>query len=203
MSAFRIATVVEGHGEVIALPVLLRRIVAEILPTTMVEVPRPHRQNRSNLVAVDGLETILSVVSRQVSPHSRGPGAVLVLLDADDDCPADLGPSLLERARAAGSGVPVCTVLANREFEAWFLAGASSLSGHRGLADNLQIPSEPEKPRDCKGWLSANRTDGRSYKPASDQAALAAVLDLGLARQNSESFDKLWRDLERLLGGIA
>jgi hypothetical protein len=92
-------------------------------------------------------------------------------------------------------------VLANREFEAWFLAGASSLSGHRGLADDLQVPVEPEKPRDCKGWLSANRTDGHSYKPAADQGALAAALDLGLARANSESFDKLWRDLARLLRG--
>jgi predicted ATPase len=51
----------------------------------------------------------------------------------------------------------------------------------------------------CKGWLSARRTDGRTYKPSSDQAALAAVFDLRMARENSASFDKLWRDLERLL----
>jgi hypothetical protein len=41
--------------------------------------------------------------------------------------------------------------------------------------------------------------DGRSYKPATDQAALSAVFDMQIARKNSPSFDKLWRDVERLL----
>jgi hypothetical protein len=72
--------------------------------------------------------------------------------------------------------------------------------------DNIHdtLPSRREtraEPRDCKGWLSAHRTDGRAYKPASDQAALAAAFDLRMARANSPSFAKLWRDLERLLTG--
>ncbi|WP_432978099.1 hypothetical protein [Dactylosporangium sp. CA-233914] len=89
--------------------------------------------------------------------------------------------------------------MANREFEAWFLASAPSLSGQRGLAKDLAVPADAEQPRDCKGWLSERRVDGRPYKPTADQAALAAVFDIRLARENSPSFDKLWRDVERLL----
>lgn len=50
-----------------------------------------------------------------------------------------------------------------------------------------------------KGWLTDHRVDRRVYKPAADQAALAAAFDLRLARANSLSFDKLWREMERLL----
>ena len=60
------------------------------------------------------------------------------------------------------------------------------------------MPADPEQPRDCKGWLTARRTDKRSYKPSADQAALAEIFDLAMARANSPSFDKLWRAVERM-----
>ena len=195
MTVVRVATVVEGQGEVAALPVLVRRIVAEIAPEVWVESPRPYRAHRGSLTRAGGVETVVAAVVEQV-----GPGAgVLVVLDADDDCPAKLGPTLAERARSARPDARVAAVLANREFEAWFLAAAPSLAGHRGLAVDLARPADPEKPRDCKGWLTAHRTDGRPYKPTADQAALAAVLNLTMAREHSPSFDKLCRDLEQLL----
>lgn len=191
----RIATVVEGQGEVAALPVLLRRIAAELAPDVWLDLPRPHRVGRGVLVGSGGLEAVMAVVAEQVGP---GDG-IIVLVDADDDCPAVLGPTLLGRSRASRPDRRICVVLANREFEAWFLAAAPSLAGRRGLRPDLVAPADAEKPRDCKGWLSAHRTDGRTYKPASDQAALAAAVDLRMARENSPSFDKLWRDMERLL----
>jgi hypothetical protein len=67
------------------------------------------------------------------------------------------------------------------------------------LTAELPQPADPELPRDCKGWLSQHRVDRHDYKPTADQAALAAAFDLRLARKNSPSFDKLWRDLERML----
>lgn len=190
-----IATVVEGQGEVAAVPVLLRRMAALIDPEVWLELPRPYRVGRGALLAPHGLERAIAAVAEQGGSDSR----MLVLLDADDDCPAALGPQLLQRIQATRPDRPGSVVLATREFEAWFLASAPSLSGVRGLAMGLPLPPDPEQPRDGKGWLSAHRVDGRSYKPASDQAALAATFDLELARKNSPSFDKLWRDLERLL----
>ena len=195
MTQTRIATVVEGQGEVAAVPVLLRRMATEIDPNGWIELPRPYRIGRGSLIRPGGLETVIATVAEQVGPGS----GVLVLLDADDDCPAVMGPDLVARAQLARPDLPVVAVLANREFEAWFLAAAPSLRGQRGLSERLERPNDPEGPRDCKGWLSARRTDGHTYKPTSDQAALAAILDLQMARENSRSFDKLWRAVAWLL----
>jgi primosomal protein N'' len=39
----------------------------------------------------------------------------------------------------------------------------------------------------------------RIYSPVPDQAKLTAKFDMDLARRNSDSFDKCWREIERLL----
>lgn len=197
MTLVRIATVVEGHGEVTALPVVLRRLAAEIAPACHLDLLRPYRQGRDSLIKSGGIESIVESAFRQIGDDGR----ILILLDADDACPASLAPELLARACSARPRLAFSIVLANREFEAWFLAAAPSIAGCRGLADSLQAPTDPEAPRDCKGWLTEHRIDGRPYKPVADQAALAARFDLHLARSKSASFDKLWRDMERLMLG--
>jgi hypothetical protein len=194
-----IAAIVEGQGEVAAVPVLLGRLLGQIAPGRYIDVPRPYRVSRGTLLAPDGVERAVAAIGEQGGPRT----GVLVLLDADDDCPHELGPRLLARARDARKDRPVSVVLAKREFEAWFLAAAPSLRGRRGLPADLAVPAHPERPRDCKGWLSRQRTDRHSYKPAADQAALTAIFDLELARANSPSFDKLWRDVERLVTEMA
>jgi hypothetical protein len=197
MSAVTIVPIVEGQGEEVAVPVLLRRMATEIAPEIWLEVRKPLRGSRQALVAPNGIERYA-----ERAAVLGGPGAgLLVLLDADDDCPADLAPRLLTRLQGARSDRHGRVVLANREFEAWFLASAPSLGGRRGLAEDIALPADPEAPRDCKGWLTAHRTDGRSYKPVADQAALTAAFDMALARSHSPSFDKLWRDVTRLLTG--
>jgi hypothetical protein len=89
-------------------------------------------------------------------------------------------------------------VLAKSEFEAWFIAAARSLAGVRGLSPGLAPPSDPEAIRGANEWLGRQMASGRSYTEVVDQPRLAARFDLHEAR-NSPSFDKLWRDLERLL----
>lgn len=195
MSGVGIVTIVEGEGEENALPLLLRRIANEILQRYDVTFPPGRVHNRGDLICPGGIENILE---RTVA-RTRGADRILILLDADDDCPASLGPQLQRRAAAARPDKQVAVVLANREYEAWFLAAAASVAGHRGLADDLIAPADPEKPRGCKEWLSKRRTDGKPYRPTVDQAALTAVLDLALARSNAPSFDKLCREVERLL----
>jgi hypothetical protein len=191
-----IASIVEGDGEVSALPVLLRRI-AGTLSVWDVRIPPPRRIPRSKLIAPGGVENAVLQASYQVT----GAGGILLLIDSDDDCPASLGPALLERARRARGDREILVVLAHREFEAWFLAAAASLSGCRGLADPLDPPPDPEGIRGAKEWLSARKTDGTPYKPTVDQAGLADAFDLAEARKAAPSFDKLWRDIERLLRG--
>lgn len=189
---FVIASVVEGDGEVAAVPILLRRMVEQIQPGASVDIRRPMRVSRGRMLKVGELERYVELAARQVGSY----GAVLVLLDADDDCPADLGPALLDRAKSQRPESTVAVVLAMKEFEAWFLAAACSLAGKRGLPGDLAPPHDPEQIRDAKGWLQARRTDRLAYGPTVDQPALAASFDLTLARANARSFDKLWREIE-------
>ena len=192
---FVVTSVVEGHGEVEAVPVLLRRIVQQIDPSRVTDIRRPMRVNRGRMLRPGEIERYVELAAR----HHGGLGAVLVLLDADDDCPAQLGTALCERARRRRPETPLSVVVAVKEFEAWFLAAASSLAGKRGLPDVLAPPENPEEIRDAKGWLRARRTDGLAYAPTVDQPALAASFDLVTARAGASSFDKLYRDVERLL----
>ncbi|MEU7566752.1 DUF4276 family protein [Streptomyces fradiae] len=193
-----IASVVEGEGEISALPVLLRRLMyeAEIWDA---DIQPPFLVDRGRLVRPGGLEAAMEAQARRVPADH--PGGILVVIDADDDCPASLGPSLLARAEAARPDRRTAVVLANREFEAWFLASAPSLAGRAGLAEHLEVPPESEALRDCKGWLTHHRRDGVRYRPRVDQAALTQVMDLGLARTNSSSFDKFCRDITYLVTG--
>jgi hypothetical protein len=191
---FVVTPIVEGHGEVEAVPVLLRRIVSEIDPNRTADVRGPIRVKRQKVTHDGELERYAQLAGRS----SGDGGAVLVLLDADDDCPAELGPALLARS-AAVTRCPVAVVLALREFEAWFLAAAESLGGRRGLPEDMPTHPDPEAIHDAKGWIQQHRTDGFAYSPVTDQPALAGAFDLATARAGAKSFDKLWRDIERLM----
>lgn len=195
MTRTTVASVVEGYGEVSALPKLLQRVAKDIGIYSL-STPVPMRVPRSKLVASGGIERAVSAMATEAGVA----GAVLVVLDADDDCPARLGPQLLRRAQDARSDMRMAVVLATREFEAWFLAAAPSLAGRHGLPADFDTPPNLETIRDAKGKLSKARIDGHPYRPTVDQAPLASVFDMKMARMNSPSFDKFCRDVARLLG---
>ena len=190
-----IASIVEGDGEVRALPRLLHRIAQENGLAGLVP-PIPMRVSRGKLTCPGGIERAASAIAARVP----GEGGVLVLLDADDDCPAELGPQLLARARKARPDRQIAVVLANREFEAWYLAAAPSLAGKHGFPETFSAPADPESPRDCKGALTRARVAGHPYKETVDQAVLASVFDLEMARAVSPSFGKFYREVALLLG---
>jgi hypothetical protein len=83
------------------------------------------------------------------------------------------------------------------EFEAWFLAAAASLRGHRRLTPDLEPPPHPEEIRGAKEWIAQRMTHG-AYSPSVDQAALTHTFDLELALQ-TQSFAKCYREVTRLL----
>jgi len=113
------------------------------------------------------------------------------------ECDVRLGP--LSRGQATRPDRRISVVLANREFEAWFLAAAPSLAGQFGFPAEFPRPRAPESPRDCKGVLTKARPKGRSYKETVDQTPLTSAFDLKMAREHSDSFDKFYRETSRLL----
>jgi hypothetical protein len=128
--------------------------------------------------------------------QSQGP--VLVVLDADEDCPAILGSALKSRALALVQPRDVSITIPKYEFETWFLSAAKSLGGLRGLRPELIPPRDPEAIRGAKEWLSRNMLPGRNYSPSVDQTALVAGMDLALAR-SCNSFNRFCREIERLI----
>ena len=189
-----IITIVEGDGDVYAVPILIRRIVRAAALDA--DVPRPIRVKRDRFLHKENeFERYVELAARQ----SGSSGRILIILDAEDDCPRDLGPDILQRATAARPDRHIQVVLAKREYEAWFLAAANSLAGHRELSTDTTAPAEPESIRDAKGWLTKRMPRGRAYKETRDQPALTDRFDMDSARRAAPSFDKMWRTVLDLL----
>lgn len=193
---FSVGVVVEGHGEMEAVPLLIRRVVQQIDPLLDVHIPHPVRLSRSKLSHYGELERAVTLAAANAGQD----GVVLVVLDSDDDCPARLGPALLDRARAARSDLPVAVVLAKYEYENWFLAAAESLRGRRGLPDDIESPANSEAIRGAKEWLS-DRMLSDNYVPTLHQAAFTASFDL-VAAQRADSFSKCWRSIASLVDEV-
>ncbi len=191
-----LVAIVEGQSEVQSVGVLLRRVMDD-LGVYSVQVARPFRVKRTSVVKEGELERAVKLALMDRS----GAEAVLVLLDADDDCPVCLANRLRERV-ASVTDKPCAVVVAQREFEAWFLGAEESLRGCRGIREDATCPPDPEAIRGAKEELSRNMANGR-YLEVDDQPALAEAFDLDRARSACQSFDKFMREAERLLRHIA
>ncbi len=204
MTTLRIVPVVEGHGEVQAIRILLERVLRELFHHAGVHILQPIRQPRGKLLLNDpgagALSRALALARRKLSdpPVEDAVGLALVLLDADEHCPAELGPDLKARLDASSPGIDVCCVIANVEYETWFVAAAESLREHLTLGGGDEIPADPEGSRSGKRWIEERFRSPR-YSETVDQPRLTARMDLRLARSRSPSFAKLCRELERRL----
>lgn len=182
------APIVEGAGEVLSVERLLWRIAQEVAPGHRITVNQPIRV-KSGTFLNDGRERDRHVQLAAAKARRQG-GCVLVLLDCEDDCPAELGPRLMQQVSQAAGPVDVLIALAVREYETWFIAAVESLRGIEGLAGDAQAPASPEASRDAKGWLG--RLMPHRYDPVVHQLAFTKVFDLKSARR-VPSFDRLCR----------
>ncbi len=182
----KVACIVEGQGEVRAVPFLIRRVGELLDPPVYPLVPEPIRSPRGKMLhRADEVGRAIELAIELVG----GRGGIFILLDSDEDCPVTLARRLQEQAvaaRGAREGLPISVVLAQCEYEAWFLAAAASLRGRRGLKPDLAPPPNPEGIRGAKEWLSA-RMVGKTYGETTDQAPLTQLFDMGV-------FHPSWRE---------
>jgi hypothetical protein len=182
-----IQPIVEGEGEVGAIPVLLRRLQQEAEAYTF-GINGPIRKPRSDFLDRARLAQAIKLARKQANC-----GAILVVVDGDgkDDCPKRDAPAIQDGAREAASPLPCEVVIPYREYEAWFLATIESLRGARGIRQDAVSHPEPELPRGAKGHLQDRLGPRRVYTPTTDQPALTAVFDLAIAHRRCRSFRRL------------
>ncbi len=186
-----IQTLVEGEGEEVAVPILLRRF-REVSGAFFVDFGRPIRRHRSELVNEGPLRRAVQVALRQ----ERGCDGILVLFDADKDCPKELALQVQAWARAEAGRTPCEIVIAHHEYEAWFLGALESLRDRRDIRADAVSPADPESPRGAKEKLQASML--RPYSETLDQPALTALFDLAAAYRSCRSFRRMVHAFGRL-----
>ena len=191
----RLVCIVEGKGEVAAIPNLCMRILRQYLGDVAWIVDQdPIRQPRGKLVDgtrksplrlchADGVRRAV-LLARQ----TRKADAVLVLCDADDDCPATWGP---DAARVVKGLMPGDAVMAVCEYETWLLLNFSE--------DALQRAGAP-MPESKRGAKEVLKRLVPGYLPTTHQLSETRRIDIPLVRKRSDSLDKLVRALATISG---
>ena len=143
--------------------------------------------------------TIPDEIGRVYRALARGlatDGAVIVLLDQDDD--VDLARLVADVSAPMAGMAELRVVVACREYEAWFLGSIESLRLHSGVRDDASFGGDPEAPRDAKGRL--RQLMHEPYRETLHQPAFSELLALDEARRRCPSFDFLVRAIGELIG---
>ena len=198
----KIIPIVEGSGDVAAVPILLRNLLTELSRFDLQIGTPQNAHGCGNLTTPGGIERFVK------NAWSRPDcGAVLILMDAENQCPKRLATDFSERIRMIGVRFPVVIVIAKCEYEAWFLASVKTIAGRKldgrpGLNAGLEYLDAVEERVGVKGWLTRQFPKGRIYKETLDQAAMTHFLDPVEARKHSRSFRRLSHALEQITEAI-
>lgn len=199
MSRLRVAPIVEGHGECEAVRTLLQRIWHEMLHGEHIDVLRPIREPRAKIIRQDTLSKKIDLAARKLSQNTV-PGdrnLIFILLDADKDLPCILAPQILERAVQSRSDMDLICVIANPEYETWFVGACESLRDFLHF-ESHDVPRHPEQSKSRKAWIENHfKLKNAVYSETIDQPRMTAKMDLSLCRKRCPSFDKLCRELEK------
>jgi hypothetical protein len=180
-----IQPIVEGEGEVGAVPVLLRRLCDAAGAYTL-GINTPIRRPRTDLVREDGVREAVQLARKQLDC-----AAILVMFDSDDDCPKDIVLRIQGWAQTEASPIPSFVVIPTREYEAWFLATVESLRGVKGILADATSHANPESPRGAAEELRSRMTPKRNYSKPVDQPALTAQFDMATAYRRCRSFRRM------------
>ena len=205
-----IAPIIEGQTESKCISTLLERIWIELFhadPSDL-RVLQPNRTSRSSFVSkrkpelTEKIEQAVRLLKPHLGSGAADRGFVLILIDAEEDCPKSLAPVLLERAIETRSDAEICCVMPKRQLENWFMAAADSLQGVNGLPLNLKPPPPDPEQRSGTKWLKTELRRGNpknSYSKTTDAIEFVRKMNLQQCRDNSPSFDKLCRELAKRL----
>jgi hypothetical protein len=178
----RLVLLVEGEGDVQAVPSLVGRLLTQLPDDLQGQLFLDNAP-----LKIGGIHQITGKrqghLARHLGNAAKRPklGAALLVLDGDADrvegrlfCAVEVARTLAQRATVAGAGAlfSFAAVLLRQEYESLLLAVADQLPG---LKPGVTSPPAPEEsPRDAKGWLHENLADG--YNPTDRQLELTRAV---------------------------
>lgn len=190
----RLLPIVEGHGEIPAVPILIRNILAAHGIHDVQPLPAwRHGEYPSVAKKFDNL--FLAAI-KESAP-------ILWVMDFDSkdyDCPVKEAQTLLSRAEALRPGWPIKIAFLVKEYETLFLIDeAATRKVFPDIPSQTPFPTNPENIRWAKEWLSKARpSPGSAYKETVHQAKITAHLNLDLLRSRSSGFAHLERAVVEL-----
>jgi hypothetical protein len=191
-----VAPIVEGHGEVESVRILLTRVAQALALPCILQVLKPIRVSKPKVVADEKqLMRVVELAALKLATVHAERKFVLLLLDADEDPACQLAPRLLSIMARERGDLDVSCVLPVTEYESWLVGGADTLSPFLTNGFPEHIPPDIEAAKAGKGWIQ-HFFAGPKYSETADQARLTSAFDILKARQRSRSFAKLCRDVE-------
>ncbi len=193
----KLIAIVEGPGDRTAVPGLLRRILGERLNRYDITVAKAKA-----LGSKSNLNKKLEMFLRYALIEECS--AILVLVDADTECPTELAVSIVNRVIPLNLDVPVAVACAKHEYETWFICMLSENTGQKirerlEISETVTAPKNIEDVRDPKGWLTNHMPANRAYRETGDQESMTYHIDFALAQSRSRSFRRLCHAVEELV----
>lgn len=165
--------VVEGHGEVEATPILVRRVLHERYGIYNWDC-EVHRRGGIGHLSGNGwanFDRYLLAAYKERLP-------ILWLTDNDDgECASKLVHAFYERARIVGIQQPMGFCFWRREYESMFLYDPPAVARRFGL-QSFAPRKNPDDLRGVKEYVTKHLSRGQCYKETLDQSAITAVMDL-------------------------
>jgi Domain of unknown function (DUF4276) len=190
----RILPIVEGDGDMQAVPELIRRVAYEKGYFDLT-ICRPHKRGDFPKVR-SRFDDFFRTALLEGCP-------ILWVMDYDCaecvDEAADV-EELRSRAQGLAQGMQFDFAFMVQEFETLFLADHETT---RQIFPDISIdtafPIDPELVRGAKEWISSARPKGSTYKPTQHQQRLSSQVNLGRLRARSPSFVRFENAVEGLL----
>jgi len=192
-----VGIIVDGQGEVQALPLLLVRIGS---PHTILQPVLSDVQPLAPLAQI-----ALRVAKRVRLLHAKGAERIVLLLDREsrNGCPGALA-SALSVLIADRAGLPadvILVVIKDRTFENWLIADPDALRSCSGLFEpshrfERHIAPDRADHVEALGLLKAWTAKGQSYHKIKAACAICSRLAPLTAAANSRSFRRFLRTID-------
>lgn len=185
--------VVEGPGDERAMPILVRRILLELVGCHDAHCLRPFKLDRGKMVKEEPSAKTLAVAQL-----NEAVDYIVLVMDADKDCSKEIKENVSTWGANVVYRAAFDVICIEKEYECWLLAAIESLHGVRGIDASAGVPNDVNAIRGAKGRISERMPAGISYSETADQPALTAMADLQQISARCPSFHRFVEKLRHV-----